>query len=206
MVCDCSTPELFDTLTDEQLVELVRADCPEAFDVLVDRHYATFRGVALKLVKDEADANDVIQTAFMTIHAKLDSYSGEGSFAGWSYRIVRNTGLMLLRRRKRRRETDIDDAPPSAYETAGYANWSASPDRALNNKQIRKAVRLAMGDLEPKYRKAIELREFEGMSMVQMSDTLGLSVGGVKTRLHRARAHMRVWLEDRYDVAPGPIR
>jgi RNA polymerase sigma-70 factor (ECF subfamily) len=206
MVCDCPPLHELDPLTDEELVELARADCRPAFDVLIDRHYAAFRGVALKLLKDEADANDIVQTAFMNIYAKLDSYSGDGSFAGWSYRIVRNTALMLLRKRKRRREVDLEDAPRSTLDTPEYADWAADPDRALRNKQIRRAVRLAMDDLEPKYRRVIELREFQGMTMAQMSHELDLSIGGVKTRLHRARSTMRVWLENRYDVRPEPIQ
>lgn len=204
MVANCTAchPDL-DTLTDEELVTLTRGGSNETFVCLFRRHHASYMRLALGLVRNESDASDVVQSAYERMYSKLHTFHGGGSFAGWSHRIVRNSGLMLLRRRKRRREVDIDVAPTSAFRGAGYASPLNDPDAALKDKQVREAVSTLLDRLEPKYRRALELRELEGKSMAEIGRELDLSVGGAKTRLHRARSFMKVWLENEYGLAPA---
>ncbi len=182
--------------TDEQLVQLFIGGHGRAFRCLFERHSGAFSRVARSIVKNDADAQDVVQTAYLNMVRKFDTFNGAGTFAGWGYRIVRNAALMHLRSQRRRREVTYQP------EIVPNATWR-TPHDELNDRQIRDAVATLLGRLEPKYRRAIELREIDGKSMEEISEVLQLSVGGAKTRLHRARTHMRVWLEHEYGLTPA---
>ena len=98
MVADCiAIKENLEACTDEELVVLTLAGREQAFRHLFDRHASVFNRVALSIVRDETDAQDVVQIAFLNMVRKLDTFNGGGSVAGWGYRIVRNAALMHLR-------------------------------------------------------------------------------------------------------------
>lgn len=196
MVTDCiGCTESLKRTTDARLVRLSLQGRDEAFRCLFERHEPVFSRVARSIVKNDSDAQDVVQSAFLKMVRKLETFSGEGSFAGWGYRIVQNTALMHLRSQRRRREVFWDVEPSRTDERTPYDE--------LNDHQIREALAALVPRLEPKYRRAFELREIEGQSMEEIGEALDLSVGGAKTRLHRARGHLRVWLEHEYGLTPG---
>lgn len=197
MVADCiACSKDLNSCSDEDLVRLVLAGRDDAFRHLFDRHAEVFFRVAMSIVKNENDAQDAVQTAFLKMVDKLDTFHFDGAFAGWGYRIVRNAALMQLRRRKRRREVALD------VPALQHVPSTRTPLDDLNDRQIREVVAHLLQRLEPKYRRAIELREIEGKSMAEIGEALSLSVGGAKTRLHRARHDMRTWLEHEYGLTP----
>ncbi len=203
MVVPCATcPTALQNLEDAALVRIARAGDTAAFECLFERHRATYRGLALRILRDADDAEDAVQNACLNIFRKLDTFSGDGPFAAWGYRIARNSSLMLLRKRKRRREVDLGEQPDDVLERQPRRRFDDDPHRNLARREVRHAVARALEQMEPKYRVAIELREFQGRTMEELGEEFGISVGGAKTRLHRARATLRAWLEGDYDIAP----
>ena len=198
MVVNCATRVELAKRSDDELVALANSGNGCALDVLLRRHAATHFRLAMSILKNEADAEDAVQNASLSIFRKFDTFKEDGAFAAWSHRVVVNAALMELRKRRRSRETEFD---PASVAATLEAPGGTSPHRDLLNKEVREAVSAALELLEPKYRRAIELREIEGRSMAEMSEELDLTVGGVKTRLHRARATLRVWLEGEFDIS-----
>lgn len=189
----------FEDLSDEELVERALDDDFEAFEQLVHRYDDKAFRLAYSLVKDESEAQDVVQEAFLNTYRKLDTYAGEAKFASWIYRVVTNAALMRLRKQDRRREIGMEDVGPSVVEEeAAFSeipSWRIQADEAAEQQELREQIFAAVDELKPKYQAAFLLREIEGLSIAEIADVLELSEGAVKSRLHRARLHLQAVLE-----------
>ena len=190
---------------DDHLVERALGGDAQAFDCLVQRHEAVYQRVAERLMGDPAEAQDVVQDALINMFRKLYTFRTTGSFRSWSCQIVRNTGLMALRSKRRRREVALDELAPGGLSLPEQGLHllgarRADPDRALFDRELARAISQAVEALEPKYRDAFVLRELHGLPMNEVGRRLELSEAGAKTRLHRARLTLRaslaeVWAE-----------
>ena len=186
--------------SDEHLVEFALAGDDEAFSLLVGRYEEAFVRAARRIVKDEADARDVVQTALLNMYRKLETFEVDSNFRSWAYRVVTNQALMLLRKRRTRGEVALECAGLSGLDDTTFFDlsvapaWSARADRELETKQICLLIQSAVDALEPKYRSVFGLREFEHMSLHEIAEALDLSVPAVKSRLHRARHMLRISL------------
>ncbi len=194
-------------LSDEVLVSMVlcgRTD--DAFAELVSRYQDSFLRVARGLVRDDAEAQDVVQTAFMNIFNKLDTFREGSHFKSWAYRIVTNCGLMRLRRRRIRQESELDRVHPAGLsDDTVFAldiapSWRQRPDTARERKELRTMIDDAVSELPEIYHDVFVLREFEELSLQEIGDRLGLSVPAIKSRLHRARHHLKVSIEPRLEL------
>lgn len=188
-------------LLDEQLIVLTAQHdftAQLAFTEISNRHSDLFFRIAMRIVRDEHDAQDVVQTALMKMYEKAGTFKADGSFGGWSQRVVRNEALMHLRRLKRRGEVDYDAVPESVTQVE-----STTPADNLVQKQLRELLGEAIEKLEPKYKEPFEMKVFEGLSVAELSVALDLTEGGVKTRLHRARAHLRQALTRKHKAEVG---
>lgn len=187
-----------ESLNDATLVERVVDGEAEAFEVLVCRHGRKFYRLALSVVKNEADAQDVMQRALVKIHEKLETLRDPSSFSSWAYRVVKNTALMKLRKQKRNQEIGFGDLGPGQDDERHWeseeADWRYRGDEAVEAVELRGELAEAIDELEPKYQSAFLLYEFEGLNLKEISEILELSVAGVKSRLHRARLHLRATL------------
>lgn len=173
--------------TDEQLIHFVSEGCVQAFEVLAERHQRRFIGIAMSILKNADDAADVVQTGMLKMFSKAHTFNAEGSFSGWSGQIVRNEALMLIRRRKRRGESPLD-----VVELRRQPDESQiPPDKKLQEERLRHSLSRALSVLPQKYRRPFELKMFDGLSVIEVAEVVGLSEGGVKTRLHRARAKLQ---------------
>ncbi len=178
---------LTDQKTDEELIALVSGGSVEAFEVLASKHHGRFRAIARSILRDHDDAADVVQNAMLKVFLRAHTFNGSGSFAGWSAQIVRNEALMWIRRRKRRSESPLD-----AIELRRQPDESLpSPDQRLQDERLRESLARAISYLAPKYRRPFELKMFEGLSVIEVAEIVGLSEGGAKTRLRRARAKLQ---------------
>lgn len=186
-------------LDDAELVERATGGDHTAFEVLVLRHEREFLRAAWAILSDEAAAYDALQTAFLKIYRKLDSFRGDASFKSWGYRIVVNCALSRIRKHKRRQEVALDEVGPAAEEPtespAHAVGWAMAAEQAAQNAELRGRIVAAVADLEPKYRTVFVLHELEGLELDEVADIIGLSRGGAKTRLHRARLHLRAYLQ-----------
>jgi RNA polymerase sigma-70 factor (ECF subfamily) len=191
-------------LSDRELVELARSGDTTAFTVLVDRHQRQIYRLALRMMGNESDAEEVLQEAFLNAFEKLGEFRGDSAFNSWIYRIAANSALMRLRRKRRAPDTvalteqgtsDLPAGPQfttdGQYAEPPRSDWSLRADDALANHQLGSAIERAVAGLPEDYRVVFMLKDVDGLSNEEIADSLGLSVPAVKSRLHRARLALR---------------
>ena len=153
--------------------------------------------VAMRFMKNEVEAQDVAQDAFLNAFRKLDSFKGNSALSSWLYRVTANTALMRLRKKRRRGEVALEGLIPT-QETSQYTlqfSWQERGDEEVEKKELRQKINEAVEELEPKYQDIFVLKEVEGLSLQEIAETHSLSVPAVKSRLHRARLSLRASLE-----------
>jgi len=181
---------------DRQLVEALRRREPAAAECLVakygDRAYRLATGIA----GNSQDAEEVVQDAFWTVVRKIDTFRGESAFGSWFYRIVANAAYQKLRHRPgRRSEISLDEVLPVFHENgqhaAPIADWSPSVHDPSRQTELRMALTTAIDELPLDYRTALILHDVEGLSNVEVAESLGITVPNAKSRTHRARLFLR---------------
>lgn len=183
---------------DSEVVLLALNGNMQAFDTIVREYRETVFRVAMRIVKNEEEAEDVTQDAFMNAYRKLDTFKGDSALSSWIYRIAVNTALMRLRKKKRLAEVSYEGLQsPDAVdflwsETDGKSDRG---DEIAESKELRGQIAIAIAELEPKYKNVFVAKEVEGLSLQEIADEMDLSIPAVKSRLHRARLSLRVSLE-----------
>ncbi|MFV1958232.1 MAG: RNA polymerase sigma factor [Planctomycetota bacterium] len=167
---------------------------PLAPETLVDRYGARIYRVARRMTRSEADAEDVTQNTLLKVFQKSRSFRGESDPMGWIYRITMNEARELHRRRARRPAVSLDTLPldfDASGHVHGVRDFSGRPDRDLLRAEIEETVTRAIEELPDGYREAVVLMDIEGLTYKEAARVLDLTLGGFKTRLHRARLHLR---------------
>ncbi len=170
-----------------------------ARETLVRRHIGRMLAVARRLMGCEEDAADAVQDAFLSAFRSLDSFKGDAAVGTWLHRIVVNACLMKLRARPRGRLVPLDDLLPAFDETGHHVRevrgWGEQAPALVARAETRAQVRACIDRLPEPYRTVLMLRDLEELDTEQTAEQLGISVGAVKTRLHRARQALRTLLE-----------
>jgi RNA polymerase sigma-70 factor (ECF subfamily) len=182
------------------LLAQLRAGDGAAYERWVRASAPRLLRVTRRLLRNEQDAQDVTQDAFLNAFRHLDSFDGGARLSTWLHRIAVNAALMKLRSKRRHPEESIDDRLPrfdaaGEHEHAPWA-WAARGDAALGSAELRKAVRAAIDELPDLYRDVLLLRDIEELSTEEAASALGITVAALKTRLHRARLALRERLDD----------
>lgn len=196
--------------TDAELVQRANDGDRLAFTTLVRRHQRQLYRLALRMLGNDAEAEEVLQETFLHAYRKLPEFRGESAFNSWVYRIAANACLMRLRRRRRSPETLAAEAPtldlpgPQFSPDGSYVNplrsdWSLRADDAMHAQQVGTAIRNAVANLSEEYRAVFLLKDVDGLSNEEIADALELTVPAVKSRLHRARLALREALQDHFD-------
>lgn len=177
------------------LVERLRGGEDDAYDELLRIHGSRLLAVARRLMRNEEDARDCLQDAFLSALRSIDGFEGEAKLGTWLHRIVVNACLMRLRARKRKPEELTDPQLPE-FDQYGFRIGPtemapASADELLERQEVREQVRNAIEDLPENYRILLVLRDIEELSTVETAEMLGMTPGAVKVRLHRARLALR---------------
>jgi RNA polymerase sigma-70 factor (ECF subfamily) len=199
--------------TDRELVERSQKGDGEAFAMLVERHQRQLYRLALRMTGSEADANEVLQEAFLNAWQKLPLFRGEAQFSSWLYRIAANSALMRLRR-KRRAPDALSEQPLELsgprFSAEGHmdppplSDWSQRADEKMMSAQLGEAINKAVDQLPDDYRTVFLLKDVDGLSNEDIAEALELTVPAVKSRLHRARLALREKLGEYFDgVPPG---
>jgi len=171
--------------TDEELVARVRAGAFAAFEELVRRHAARVRRAVRAIVRDDHEAEDAAQQAFLQAFVGLRRFEGTASFSTWLVRIAMNEARMRARRARR-------DAPGDARDLETVpASEAVGPEQAAAAREAIALVRGAVHRLPEGHREAFRLRHVEGLSVAETALRLGITGTAVKLRLHRARAALR---------------
>jgi len=175
--------------TDEQLVRKSQQGDERAFGELVDRYESKVYSLALKMLRNAEDAEDVLQDTFLRAYRGIKAFQGHSTFSTWIYRITANSALMRLRK-KQLPTVSIDDAEEREVPI-NIADWAPSPVEQLLSQETQQAMNDAIESLPPEFRQVFVLRDIEELSNSEVADILDLSVAAVKSRLHRARLKVR---------------
>ena len=191
------------TPVEETLIAQSRAGDLESFNALVKMYQNQVYGVALRMVRDAALAEDLTQDAFISAFRNLNQYRG-GSFKSWLMRIVRNATLDSLRRTQRR-PTDSLDENMVAFESQLVSD-EPSPADVAENAELGDHIKDVMAELHPDQKMALVLIDIEGYSYEDAAQAMSVGVGTVKSRLSRARARMRETLMADPELLPAQFR
>ncbi|MCG8404341.1 MAG: sigma-70 family RNA polymerase sigma factor [Phycisphaerales bacterium] len=195
---DKQTPKSELVETDEVIKQLRRADRTQ-LGRFVRHHGVWMLAVSKRILQDEGHAEDAVQNAFASIFRNLETFEGGSSLKTWMHRIQINEALMLLRKRKRRKEESIDDLLPEfdAGDCRVMDEWTSerSPESLMQVTQFQEAVADLIDQLPDNYRVVLLLRDIEELSTAEVAQMLEMSEANVKVRLHRARAALKKLLE-----------
>ncbi|HEX7644639.1 MAG TPA: RNA polymerase sigma factor RpoE [Burkholderiaceae bacterium] len=174
---------------DQLLVERVQRGDKKAFELLVIKYQRKLMRLVSRLVRDQAEAEDVVQEAFIKAYRALPQFRGESAFYTWLYRIGINTAKNYLVTQGRRAPTSTETNAEEAetFDDAEQLRDINTPESMLATKQIASTVNVAMESLPEELRVAISLREIEGLSYDEIAEAMGCPIGTVRSRIFRAR-------------------
>jgi RNA polymerase sigma-70 factor (ECF subfamily) len=180
---------------DHRLIADSRQGDPDAFGALVRRYQERLYRTAARLVDNPEDGRDVVQEAFLHAFQALDSFKGDAQFFTWLYRIAVNTAISLKRKRKTALSIHTDAAGGIAAEPADSSEQNR-PGHALEQAEQEQRIQRALSRLSPEHRAVLVLNDMEGQKYEQMAASLGVPVGTIRSRLHRARLELRELLRE----------
>ena len=190
--------------TDEEVIRLVLDGNTAMFEVLMRRYNERVYRAARSIVRDEHEAEDVMQQAYVNAFAHLRQFNGSARFSTWLTRIAINESLARVRRQGR---FDALDDEVSNVEPFMFHTPSDNPERQALTQELRRLLEWAIDTLPDGMREVFVLREVEGLDTSEAAECLGVSEDVVKTRLSRGRAALRrVLLERTGATAPEAFR
>jgi RNA polymerase sigma-70 factor, ECF subfamily len=181
-------------------LQALKAGDRAEFARLVDAYSTQIYRLALKMLADEQDAEDVLQNTFMKALQSIENFEGRSSLSTWLYRIAVNEALMLLRRHKPTVSVamDYEDDEDEIQHPTQFTDWCCLPEEDLLSAEAKKHLDLAIRRLPEKLQVVFLLRDVEGLSIRETSEALDLTETAVKTRLLRARLNLREQLSSYY--------
>jgi RNA polymerase sigma-70 factor (ECF subfamily) len=177
------------TLTDEEIVARVRAGEPELFALLMRRHNARVYRAARAIVRDDGEAEDVMQDAYVRAYEHLGEVEGRSRFSTWLTRIAVYEALARVRRSKR-----FDSLDAHTEEPAMSTHPASSPEQQASDLEMRALLENAVEGLPDEFRAVFMLRAVEGMSGAEVAECLDIPEDTVRTRLFRARGRLQEML------------
>jgi RNA polymerase sigma-70 factor, ECF subfamily len=193
-------------LEDDALLAGLRAGEDRAFEKLVRLYGARLLAVARRFTRNEDDAQDILQSAYLSAFRALGGFEGTCQLSTWLHRIVVNTALMKLRSRRRKPEESIETLLPAFQEDGHhveqFSEWSTPADRLLERDETRATVRACIDELPETYRTVLMLRDIEELTTQEVAKMLSVTPTAVKVRLHRARQALSTLLRRHYTQQP----
>jgi RNA polymerase sigma-70 factor, ECF subfamily len=187
---------------DGELVRRALARDPNAFRYIMQRHNRRLYRIARSVLRDNTDAEDVVQETYVAAFSHLTTYRGESGLAAWLSRIALNEALGRLRHKRTIGEfAALDEVTEGAVIQFPLLAQNDDPERTMAQRQIIQLIERATDALPDAYRLVFVTRVIEGMSVEETAELLGIKPETVKTRLHRARQLLR----DQLDKQIGPI-
>lgn len=181
------------------LLAALRGGDDRAYERLVNEHGGRMLAVARRMLRNDEEARDALQEAFLLAFRGLPRFEGQSRLSTWLHRIVVNASLMKLRSRRAHPEESIEPLLPTFLEdghsSVSYGDWPESADRLLERTQVRERVRASIDRLPVTYRTVLLLRDIEELDTAEVAEALGISANAVKIRLHRARQALRELLD-----------
>ncbi len=188
-------PATLAELKDEEVVARVLAGETPLFEVLMRRYNQRLYRMSRMILRDDAEAEDVMQDAYVRAYEHLDQFAGKAAFSTWLTRIAIHEAL--ARKRRRGRHEELDAMPMSGESMPMMKSSAPSPETSTATAQTRELLEQAIESLPENYRSVVVMREVEEMSVAETAASLGVTEAVVKTRLHRAHAMLRKELYSR---------
>ena len=185
-------------LQDEEVVSRVLAGETALFEILMRRYNQRLYRVSRSILRDDGEAEDVMQDAYVRAYEHLDQFAGRAAFSTWLTRIAIHEAL--ARKRRRGRMDELDALPANGEFMPMMKSSAPNPEAGTATAEARELLEQAINHLPEAYRTVVVLREVEEMSVAETAESLGVSDAVVKTRLHRAHAMLR---KDLYARAKG---
>ncbi|MFT3785496.1 MAG: sigma-70 family RNA polymerase sigma factor [Tepidisphaeraceae bacterium] len=189
-------------------LDALRKRDAKAFEWLVREFGPRMLAVTRRYLRDESDAQDALQDAFISCYRALDRFDGRSQLSTWLHTIACRAALMKLRAKRRTHEEGDLDAllptyKPDGHRTSTMRDWPDQPDVAAERAETRQLVRQCIDELPDGYREVLLLRDIDGYETDEAAECLGLNPNALKTRLHRARMALRTLLARRLALAEG---
>ena len=200
---DSGAPSTKETVIDDRaLLAALRAGDEWAFETMVRLYGGRLLAVARRLTRNDEDAQDVLQSAYLSAFRALNDFEGASQLSTWLHRIVVNTALMKLRSRRRKPEESIEVLLPAfredGHHVEQFSEWTAPADQLMERKETRATVRARIEQLPDNYRAVLMLRDIEELSTQEVAEMLGMTPTAVKVRLHRARQALSTLFRKEY--------
>ena len=191
------------TQGDEIAIDKARRGDPDAFRLLVERHASPVFRLAFRMTGNEIDAEDMVQETFLKAWKQIGRFDGRATFGTWVHRICANCALDHIRARKRKQDLQVVPRTESNGYGTGYADdplarvatKAPSPERLAQSSQVTAILGPALDELSEMERAAFVLRHYEGLSIEEISATLGVQPGAAKHSVFRAVQKLRRALE-----------
>ena len=187
-------------MSETEIVRKAKEGDKKAFAELVSTYSERIYNLALRILRNREDAEDVLQETFLTVLQKLSTFDGRSSFFTWIYRIATNASLMKLRKKKLV-FAEIPENPDLSpkHEEQLFVDWSQDPSFNIQNEEIKKIINTSISQLSEIYRSVFVLRDIEHLSIRETSKILSVSEENVKIRLRRARLFLRDKISEYYE-------
>jgi len=177
--------------TDQEIVERVKAGEAALYEILMRRYNQRLYRVTLAIVRNDGEAEDVMQDAYVRAYAHLDQFAGRAPFSSWLTRIAVNEALARVRQRSHIEQLDETEDGEFCMKSA---RGVLDPEQNASHEETAELLEAAVLRLPEQYRAVVMLRDIEELSTSETADALELSEENVKVRLHRGHAMMREWL------------
>jgi len=180
------------SINETEIVEKAQAGDKSAIAYLVNTYSSRIYSLALRIMRHEEDAEDVLQESFILMIRKISTFSGKSSFYTWLYRVATNVALGKLREKKYSDKTiSIDEPGFQSFKGYQLSEWPDHLEEKLDDEAFRNCLTMAMEELSDNYRAVFVLRDLENISTRETSAILNLTEANVKVRLMRARLFLR---------------
>jgi RNA polymerase sigma-70 factor (ECF subfamily) len=198
-----------DAEVDRALIERAQRGDKAAFRQIVDRYERRAVMLAMAIVRDENDARELAQEAFLRVYRHLDDFNRDSTFFTWLYRIITNLGIDFLRRpfhKYAAADTDPVDPDQGLDLDAPFIGRleGANPADVVRRREIASRIQEALEALPSYHRAAIVMREIDGLSYEEMAEVAGVSKGTIMSRLFHARQKLQRALGEYYEEQIGP--
>ena len=174
---------------DQELVERAQQGDTKAFEILVAKYNRRLGRLLSRFIKDEHEVNDVVQESFIKAYRALPNFRGDSAFYTWLYRISINTAKNFLSNNNKRpiMSSEIINGDGEVMDVVEQVADNLTPEAELMNKQILQTVESAVAKLPEDLRRAITLREMDGLSYEEIAEVMQCPIGTVRSRIFRAR-------------------
>lgn len=182
---------------DAELVRRAKAGDLCAFETLTEKYESKIYSLAMRILQNPHDAEDVTQQTFLSVIENLKDFRGDSTFYTWIMRIATYAALKIIRKRKGLNTVSLEQATEPNKEDGEFphpefiADWKENPSDIVKRDETLRLIEQALGELDDSYRLVFLLRDVEGLSIKETAQILGISEANVKVRLLRARLQLR---------------